>query len=153
MLTNEDIEYLIGVEKILIGEKFKTLKDKKSMNSNIDLHCNDVEGRFYIFTRQHEEFKDNYSIGLMYTIKGKKYNLIRVNGSETQHKIKHHRKPHEHILTVEDIKESRECRPSKIEYEISCVSFQDAILYFLKRANINYKEDYFSDLFEYNLFS
>lgn len=152
MLTDNEIRGLIESPKKIIDKQFKPIIDGKHSAATAELECLNATGNFQLFIRQHTEFGDNFSIGLNYQNSGKKYLLIRVNGSTTHHKIVHHRTPHVHLLTEDDIENGRESKPSKIEYNIPCVSFKEAILYFVKRVNINNHLDYFGNLFELGLF-
>ncbi|MBU1095904.1 MAG: hypothetical protein KKB34_05420 [Bacteroidetes bacterium] len=153
MLTNEKIQELLALPKTICDKQFKPILKGKYYSDTAVVNCeSELEGKFEIFVTQHTEFIDNFSIGLLYLKNGKKYNLIRVNGSTTHHKIKHHRTPHAHFLTEDDIENGRESKPSKRENEIMVVSFNEAILYFSRKAMINNYEDYFNNVLEQGLF-
>lgn len=153
MLTNNSINDLIGYQKSITSKKFNPQKEGKYYRKNIEIGCDDLhEGFFSIFIRQHIEFVGNFSIGLLYHYGGKKINLVRLNGSVTQHEAIHHRQPHLHFLTEDDINNGRESAPSNRLGNLNLVSFKDAISYFSTKVNIDNYREYFNRFFELDLF-
>ncbi len=158
MLTNEEIERYIKIEKELPKGKFKTNKTDRYYECDIQLNCDAINNvKFNVFIRQHIEMDHNFSIGLSIKLQNKgterRFNLYRFNGAKSQHMTAHHRFPHIHILTEEDIILNRENKPSNIKILNENISFNNAILYFVREINIINAENYFEFLIMDELFN
>ncbi|MBI3195381.1 MAG: hypothetical protein HYZ34_13095 [Ignavibacteriae bacterium] len=144
--TDELIATLIGCLKKITKPPSKNLKpDRGHLKNNFEVESEDGEHSFTCFIRVNEKFLENFSVGLDYVPKDEPGNvmLLRCNGPHGPHKVHdHHTFCHIHKATAETI--SKGLKPeSNIEVTDGYSSYQEAIQYFLKLANIRDDEHFF----------
>lgn len=150
MLTDEEIEYLIGCPKII------TSAPKKDMISNFgslrnDMNLQSVDGKikFHVFMRISEAFSENFTIGLDYVIDGSNICIFRCNGKHGVHTNNelgdnHHFHYHIHKAKADYI--ARGYKTDKFaEVTESYATYQDALDYFLVTCNIVSRGKYFEE--------
>jgi hypothetical protein len=159
MITGEKINEWLSTPKTITKPPKKDLISRQGSLRN-DFECESTDGndKFRVFIRILEALQEDFSIGLDYIDKqGKSLCLIRCNGKHGQHR---NHQPgavpfedfHIHLATEEAIAngESPEqfAEPTK-----AYTTWQDALLYFVKRIGIKDADKYFPFLKQPGLFT
>lgn len=108
---------------------------------------------FHVFIRRTLIMPENFSIGLQWlSPEGKRITLLRCNGlhGKNQH-IPHHRVPHIHRLSIEDVK-NEIYEPKHTEQTKEYLNLEGAIPFFLQICHILDGDKDFPQLREINLF-
>jgi len=161
MLTNTAINDLIKSPKEII--KREPAKGYNRENGN--QHCNltlkkiDKNERFSVFIRQNDQFIENFSIGLLYTIEeeSRKITRIRCNGAHgevSHHKDGHYNRPHIHRTTEKEIRSGGR-QPQERHREITekYNTFEEALRVSFSEMNITNWSEYFPELQQGDLFN
>jgi hypothetical protein len=148
MDTNE-IEKLIMMPKIITETPAKEFKQEdKHLRKDFTLQSKEGDLQFGVFIRRHIEYQENFSIGLVYyPADDKSMILFRCNGNhgevvEDPLRPSDHFDYHTHTITSDDIQKGiRE--PSFSGVTKDYASYEEAFVYFIKRANIQNADKYF----------
>jgi hypothetical protein len=144
-LDGLSVQDLIHMEKRITSKNPKAgmTKDGSHYRSTLELESTKADAKFNLFMRQHETFRENFSIGLDYIGSSGKVRLIRFNGA---HKIdsdlidNHHYNYHIHI------EKEYEGSMNKLKYsEVTdkYYDFDSALRFALEKLNIiNYLSYY-----------
>ena len=86
ILTDEQIERLLGTPKTAISSNARWKTQRGSRQRNYDLKSQDGKLLFSLYLRQNERLKESFSCGLLYLhAGGEKVTLARYNGSDHPH--------------------------------------------------------------------
>ncbi len=151
-ITKENIEYLISCEKQIESVDRKEFKIEQCHKKNgFKLLSTDKKHSFSVFMRINEEFRENFSIGLVYKpVLDKSIMLFRCNGPHN-HKERpnseHHKSYHYHYEVEENIANGlNPMDHSEIVEEYA--TFREAFQFFIQRCNIANADDFFSEYTE-----
>ena len=152
MLSDDFIQELISCpKKPLNAERKKLLLENRHYKNNIALTSIDGKYQYKMFMRKSDEFIEDFSIGLIWTNANEHINisksiiLLRCQGphdgkqpldSDTHHSY------HTHTITIEDIANRRYQKPSNREITDKFHSYDQALLYFIKKCGIINLEKY-----------
>ena len=155
MLTNSFIIYLIGCEKVIRGIPRKEMTlDRCNWRNDIKMSSKDDQYEFSVYMRKNDFFEENFSIGLKYHPKDvpESITLLRCNGPHGPHKLfNHHEKFHIHLATEKSIASgAKPERDAQITKEYS--SYNEALIYFIKKCNIQGAEKAFLSAKQLSLF-
>lgn len=143
--TNQDIISLIECRKVLRAKPSKQRQVNQSFSQSLNLYCEDSDIEFDAFIAQSVKIPEDFSLGLMYD----NNLLIRVNGFHGTTKAgffssEHHAHPHAHILTIDDINNARQKKPSQIlDLTGEFIDIKTAMLFFFRKCAIINYEEYF----------
>ena len=148
--TPEELEYLITCPKKIVNppKKTRTLTNGHYRNC-MDLSTVDNSHKFHVFMRKNVTFEENFTIGLNYIPRegGSQICLVRCNGPHGEHindwysGIPHYGY-HIHKATAENINAG--LKPEKFAViTTEYATYEEALLFFLKRCNIKDGERYF----------
>jgi len=158
MLTDERINKLITEEKIITEPPRKEFKiENQHMRNDFQLTSSDGTRRFSVFMRQHMEFKENFSIGLIYYAEdGTSFNIFRCNGNHGEVVVDTlvpvpHRSYHTHKITAQLI-ENNINDPKHIEETSEYASIEQALKYFCTYTNIKDADKYFPNINQLDIF-
>ena len=155
LLSDQEIEKLIGSPKRIIEPPKKEMQIVNGYwRNDMKLQSDDGEYDFSVFMRKHEDFEENFSIGLVYNpraIRGE-IPLLRCNGPHGPHVLfDHHDRFHVHKADQHNLASGmRAERTAYITKEYA--SYQDALGFFLKKCNIQNAEKYFVEILQLGLF-
>jgi len=128
-----------------------------SRRNGFRVEC-DAGRRFSIFMRINEAFEENFSIGLMYEpIGDSSLTLLRCNGPHGEF-VNSLTNPHPHLgyhvhrALEENLEDGRRAEAGA-ELTTEFASYQQALRYFLRRANIEWNDTHFPDLAQDQLFT
>jgi hypothetical protein len=137
--TDDEIEYLITCPKKITEPPKKGLVSLNGcLRKNMTLISVEEEHEFFVFIRINEDFSENFSVGLIYKspFDGSEIQLFRCNGPHGPHEVfPHHQKPHIHIAKAEFLNQERK-EPWNISLSNDYYSYEEAIVYFIKKCNI-----------------
>jgi hypothetical protein len=145
--TKEELEDLIGCRKQIIEPPKKEMViDRGYSRNGMRLQSQDGNHDFEVFIRINDDFEENFSIGLIYFPRDERgdIHLLRCNGPHGPHReIEHHRNfYHIHLADPEKIKSG--LKPERSAYLTGeYASFQEALIYFIRRCNIKDVEKHF----------
>jgi hypothetical protein len=158
MITVSQIDNLIGEEKIIIIPPKKEFKiENQHTRNDFELSSKDEKRKYSVFIRCHVEFKENFSIGLIYYPEdGGSIALLRCNGNhgEVVENIlipKPHFGYHLHKVTINEF-ENKKTDPKFSEETKEYASYEQALAFFCKYVNIKDAEIYFPGIKQINLF-
>lgn len=146
VLTDAAIMQLITCEKTFATKPREAVKVNKNFQQKFVVQSADGVHQFTVFVAWSAFQPQDFSVGLMY---GDNL-LFRVNGFHGltragYHSADHHAVPHTHTLTMKDIANGRQNKPSKtIDVSGEYVDLVSARLYFFKCCGIIGHEEYFS---------
>jgi hypothetical protein len=141
--TEQEITRLIKCPKTVLDAPRREMKAVDGFRRNdLSLIAVGVPGYFYVFTRQTEDFPENFSIGLRYDPKNGNGDIILLrcngphgpynNGADPNHP---HWDFHVHRASQEAI-ESGFRAEKHAEKALEFASFEEALPYFLKEINV-----------------
>ena len=145
--TEEELESLISCGKQIVeSPKKEMLIDRGHSRNGMKLKSIDGSHDFEVYIRINEDFEENFSIGLAYFPKDERgdIHLLRCNGPHGPHKEieNHHNFYHVHIANPENIRNG--LKPERSAYITrEYASYQEALIYFVKRCNIKEAGKYF----------
>lgn len=152
-MSDSDIQKLIECTKSMNA----SIPVPRSRNRNFDQRFNVYSedfGEFKVFIAQSIPNPSDFSIGLIYG----EYLLFRCNGyhgptRQGIHQYSHHASVHTHTLTADDIYNSRERKPTKIECATGqYVDVRTALRYFCLKCGIISFADFAPELAQISLF-
>lgn len=144
--TDKEIQDLIEMPKKIVARPRKELKLQSGHYRN-DMKLQSADGQydFSAFMRMNAKFNENFSVGLVLQPRNEpgEIHLFRCNGRNGPHFLfEHHEVFHFHIAREENIREGlKENRDAYITKEYS--TYEDALVFFLKKCNIVNASDYF----------
>lgn len=157
-LRDREIEYLIKCDKIVIEPPHKNFRlDGANKRNDLKVTAEDGNKLFSVFMRQNIEFQENFSIGLLYHLEGKKVLLFRVNGNHGE-VVTNPLRPsphfgyHTHKLTEEEFDLGNYYDPKFHKETEAYASFDQAIFFFIRHVNIVDGLTYFPHLNQLPLF-
>lgn len=139
--TEDDIEMLIGCEKIIKEAPKKAMKEEHRHHRNdMKLVSEDGLHHFDVFLRKSREFTEDFSVGLIYNSPdGKKITLVRFNGQHHQSddplNLFHHFNFHIHKATILNIESGRYDKHPACTTD-RYASFEEAVIAFCEIVNI-----------------
>lgn len=152
--TNQDIEYLIQCHKRFKSKPRKPVNVNRNVTQKFSVFGVENGAEFNVFFSYSECFPNDFSLGLMFG----NMLLLRCNGFHGTTRsgffsAAHHAYPHLHKLTLSDIENGRERKPSKIEdLTGKYVDFRTASLFFFEECGIINYETYFPTVSQMKLF-
>jgi hypothetical protein len=137
--TDEELQTLIEIPKrITVRPQRQMQLSNSHYRNNMKLESTDGQFKFSVFMRKNETFQENFSIGLVYHPKDdpREIHLLRCNGPHGPHEsFSHHESCHIHVAKETNIKEGlKEDRDAYVTEEYA--TFEDGLIFFLKRCNI-----------------
>ena len=144
--SDEEIIKLIKCEKTILKKPSTPKTSNRDIKRSFGVVSADELLKFEVFFAQNARLPTDFSAGLMI----EKYLLFRCNGfhgatSTGFHRYGHHAQLHSHTLTLDDIMNGREGKPSKIDdLTGKYYDFQSVQLFFLRTCNISNYQDYFN---------
>jgi len=157
MLTDEQINKLITEEKIITKPPKKDFSsENQHFRNEFQLSSLDGKRKYTVFIRQHKEFRENFSIGLLYHLEEESINLFRCNGNHGEVVVdilnpSPHYGFHTHKITA-DLLENNINEPKKVEVTSEYASFEQALAYFCRYVNVKDCSDYFPNINQLKLF-
>lgn len=158
MLTDELISELIKEEKVITEPPKRDFKvENQHLRNDFQLTSSDGVRRYSVFMRQHINFKENFSIGLVYHHEeGTSFNIFRCNGNHGEVIIDilspiPHFGYHTHWITAELI-ENNINDPKQSELTKEYASYEQAMNYFCRYVNIKDSDKFFPDISQINIF-
>ncbi|MGD2092961.1 MAG: hypothetical protein PVH61_42760 [Candidatus Aminicenantes bacterium] len=153
--TDDEIKKLIEMPKrITVRPQRQMQLSNGHFRNNMKLESTDGQSNFSVFMRKNEAFHENFSIGLVYHPKDdpKEVHLLRCNGPHGPHEsFSRHEACHIHIAKDTNIKEGlKEDREAYVTEEYS--TFEDSLIFFLKKCNIIDADKYFELEWQPSLF-
>ncbi len=148
-----DVEKLIACRKIIERKKRPAFKkEHRHYRMDIDLTCVDFPYKMSMFLRKLIDFPEDFSIGLRLEgpneIKEQDIALVRFQGphggqSALRSSSDLHNSYHIHEYTQEDL----DCRRKRASYKEdgSFSSFEEAVVFFMERCNIDDPNGIFSE--------
>jgi hypothetical protein len=147
--NSEFIEMIINEKKIISVPPKKEMKTSGSHFRNyFELISEDGKRQYQVFIRQHKEFLENFTIGLILQLKDREsFQVIRFNGNHgeavsSDMPLHPHRDYHIHVISAEDI-ELNKNEPTLSKTTDKYASFEQALCYFGKYINITDFSSYF----------
>lgn len=160
-MKQADIDELISIPKLIT--EIRPVRGMRIEDNNqrrdLKLKSTDYDHRFSIFFRQHLDFYESFSIGMVYHAPdGKSIQLIRYNGKHGAVATKPlgedtHIEFHIHYLTESDYEIGNYLTPSGIEITGEYITFEQAMGKFLRRVNVLNADQYFPNLDQLELFN
>lgn len=150
--TQAELEDLITCRKEITEPPRRELRLEGSQRRNdMRLRAQNSDREFRVFIRVHEEFGENFSIGLVYQPKdgGGEFVLLRCNGPHGEYNANFdpqhpHAEFHVHRATEEAIRAGM--RPEKrADPTRQFASYREALSYFLREVNVADAATYFAD--------
>lgn len=134
--ANQLHELVICPKRIIKPPKYYKI-EMNNANKRFKLISEDEKFIFSCFIRYLVKRPLDFSIGLMF----EDLMLLRVNGFHGatrtgEYVFEHHRYPHIHLLSEDDIKESRNGSPSSINCEVSYTDLSSALVFFCQSCSI-----------------
>jgi hypothetical protein len=132
MFTDELINQLITEEKIITEPPKKEPKlENQHFRNEFQLSSTDGKRQYTVFIRQHNQFRENFSIGLIYHSEEGNINLFRCNGNHGEIVVdilnpNPHYGYHTHKITAE-LLENNVNEPKKVETTTEYASFEQAL--------------------------
>ena len=159
MLTNQLIDDLITEQKIVsVPPKRDFKEDSIQSRNDFELTSSDGTKHFSVFIRIHNEFRENFSIGLIYyPSESPSIMLFRCNGNHGE-VVENPLKPiphftyHTHKMTIEDYERGLNMDPKFSEITKEYASYEQALSYFCRKVNITDASDYFPNINQLDLF-
>ena len=141
--NDQDISDLIHCEKIIRDQPKRPSEKNRNVTQSFKVFTLD-EREFGVFIACSDRMPQDFSLGLMYG----GHLLLRCNGyhgtTRDHFFAGHHAYPHGHLLTIEDIKNGRAKKPSKIiDYTGKYVDIRTATIFFFRECAITDEKDYF----------
>jgi hypothetical protein len=129
----------------------------KYRRGGFDLAGEDGESKYKVFIRQHEDFQENFSIGLVYMDKEQgEIALFRCNGNHGETVTQplstneYHFGYHSHRMTAECIQNGIKDPPHyKVE---DYVDYHSALRYFCKEVNVTNADEFLAEARQLTLF-
>ncbi len=156
--TEEYLKQLIEEEKIIVEPPKKSLKELGHYFRNgFELKSIDAKRFYSVFIRIHRDFRENFSIGLIYKpFERESFQLVRFNGNHGESltgllPYDIHRDFHIHKITAEAI-ENGLSEPDKSFVTKDYASYEQAICAFCKFVNIKEFEKFFENCSQVSLF-
>ncbi|MCX6640793.1 MAG: hypothetical protein NTW14_09975 [bacterium] len=156
--TQELIDQLIKCSKqIVVPPKREMKSEKGHLRNDMELQSSDGELKFTIFMRRNVDFRENFFIGLEYWPQDERGSicLLRCNG------------PHGDFISMAELPQSHfvyhihQAKPENIingvraerggEGTDNFASFEEALNFILKYANITNALEYFPDVYQTQL--
>ena len=130
------------------------ISEGKMLRNDMTLVSSDGRHAFRAFFRISQEFRENFSLGLIYILATDpgSFVLLRCNGQHggtVAHP--HHAHFHIHRCSAEDLNQGI-LEPRRIELTTAYASFIQAQIYFLNTINLEDRFQYFPKLQQGNLF-
>lgn len=155
----QELEDLIICPKRIIEPPRKEMKlERGSFRNDFGLESISNKTRFSVFMRKNESFPENFSIGLIVHSKDeyRSFFLLRYNGPHGDH-VNDLLDPHPHFgFHIHEAKAEKieEGFSPQLHAELteSYGSYEEALLHFLKRINIENAEQYFDIKQQLSLF-
>jgi len=158
MLTDDLITKLITEEKTITELPKKDFKvENQHLRNDFQLTSSDGVRKYSVFMRQHIIFKENFSIGLVFhSEEGTSYNLFRCNGNHGEVAVDilnpvPHYGYHTHKITAE-LLENNINDPKQNDLTKEYASYEQAMNYFCRYANVKDADKYFPDINQMNMF-
>lgn len=150
--NDEDIENLIKCPKTIPEKPKRPAEKNRTITQKFRVCGIENALEFTVFIACSSRMQQDFSIGLMY----ENYLLFRCNGFHGTTRVGfvtgHHAYPHGHLLTLEDISNGRQTKPSKIiDLTGKYIDQRTATRFFFETCRIVDEEDYF-DLRQLSLF-
>ncbi len=148
--SNEEIEQLIALPKRILVSPSRNFTRQHGHRRNSMKLAASGDLKFYAFIRQSEMFAEDFSIGLTYeSSETDKLILLRCNGPHAFHDQADtpnwHATFHLHLARIENIESGyRAERGGLITKDYA--SYESALMFFLKKANIAWGDDDFPEL-------
>jgi len=152
MFTDEYLNFLISEEKIIsVAPKKEFKMENQNFRNSFELISSDGKRKYSVFLRKHNEFQENFSIGLrFFPFDSPSFQLVRFNGNHGE-QLKDilnpnpHRDYHIHQMTNEDLDNGLD-EPKNAFVTKEYASYEQAIIYFCKYCNIKDYLKYFTDV-------
>lgn len=159
MITDSEIERLINIEKVIFDPPKKEMMSRQgSLRNDFKLESVDGKEKFHVFIRVSEQFNEDFSIGINHINKeGKSICILRCNGKHGEHR--NHREGEEpfydfHIHTAtQEAVDAEETPEHFAEITSEYATWQEALLFFLKKINVKGAAEYFGSIWQQNLFN
>lgn len=144
--TDDLIMHLLSCPKHVTKRPQKDMKkDGGQWKNGFEVVSDDGLYRFSVFIRYNDAFNENFSVGLIYHPQDEPgaIHLLRCNGPHGETRAGgHHDSTHIHIASADAINAGKKS-DSGIETTAAYASWQEALIYFIKRVNIRDAEKYF----------
>jgi hypothetical protein len=153
--TQKEIDDLIVCPKLVSDPPKKEMRpDRGHLRNDLRLKSVDGESEFRAFLRQNEDFRENFSIGLVYVPRDgtSEIILLRCNGPHGEYNgvfdpSHPHYDFHVHRASEEAI-ESGQRPEKKAVSSKDFASFEEALHYFVRAANIADASSHFAAVFQ-----
>jgi len=155
--TDETLSQFIACQKRITQPPQKKMRlEGKHLRNEMELESLDGNHRFRVFMRQHQDFSENFSIGMEYLPKDEpgSFCLLRCNGVHGGHRVHpHHLSCHIHRSTSDDVNAGLRVE-RYIEPTDLYADFRGALCYFLRAVNVQETDlfRHFSSLVQGDLF-
>ena len=153
--TDEEIQRLILSTKYIVDKiparEFREEHNHKRCRLVLATEMAAAEKPFEIFINQHNDFVENFSIGLRYKTNDAQLGtitLIRYNGAhglDARTADGHFTSPHIHSISAADILAGRS-EPQRVEITHKYTKFKEAMLAFFRDLGVNNYLEYFPDI-------
>lgn len=151
LYTQEEINNLLICQKRIITPPKQNFSANRGHQSNsMQLESTDGLYKFHVFMRINSKFIENFSIGLRYTPSdgSEHFNVLRCQGPHGGYKgtitaDDSHFEYHIHLARAENIAEGKIAEKDG-EFTDAYSTYEDALVYFIRRCNIIGAEEHFN---------
>lgn len=156
--TQEELDQLITChKKITVRPKPVMILERRNFRNNMRLSSIDDAFEFRVFMRKHEDFSEDFSIGLLFNPLDEREEILLLRCNSPHERINskshhyHHHHHHIHIANADDINDGKR-KLKNIEITEEYTIYEEALRYFISRVNIENPETHFENILQLTLF-